>query len=92
MAKRRKPYADDDGRVIAKMNVPGMPWHRPGPSEEQRGVAGRDDESDRSVEPLSRRETLMIMLHSMKWAFLFALAFSVLLVAFVLFCVFVWFK
>lgn len=92
MAKRRKTYEDDDGRVIARMNVPGMPWHRPGPTDEQRGAPGEDGESARSAEPLSRRETLMIMLHSMKWAFLFALAFSVLLVAFILFCVFVWFK
>ncbi len=27
MAGRRKQYDDDDGRVIAPMNVDGMPWH-----------------------------------------------------------------
>lgn len=30
MAKKRKSYDDDDGRVIAKMNVEGMPWYSPG--------------------------------------------------------------
>lgn len=27
MSKPRKQYDDDDGRVIAPMNVDGMPWH-----------------------------------------------------------------
>ena len=26
MARKRKQYDDDDGRVIANMNVDGMPW------------------------------------------------------------------
>jgi hypothetical protein len=29
MAKKRKQYDDDDGRVIADMNVDGMPWYTP---------------------------------------------------------------
>lgn len=87
MAKR-KETCEDDGRVIARMNVEGMPWYRPGPKEERRGEeAGRQ-----SGEPLSRRETLMILLHSMKWALLFSLAFCAILLAFILFCVFVWFR
>lgn len=28
--KDKKKYDDDDGRVIAKMNVEGMPWYTPG--------------------------------------------------------------
>ena len=26
MARKKKQYDDDDGRVIANMNVDGMPW------------------------------------------------------------------
>jgi len=90
MAKQRKTHEDDDGRVIAKMNVEGMPWYRPGPKDEQKG--GPDGEPEASREPLSRRDTIKIMLASMKWALLFSLVFSAIMVGFVLFCVFVWFK
>lgn len=27
--KKKKKYADDDGRTIVDMNVPGMPWYNP---------------------------------------------------------------
>ena len=29
MAKKRKEFDDDDGRVIAPMNLDGMPWYVP---------------------------------------------------------------
>lgn len=90
MAKQRRTHEDDDGRVIAKMNVEGMPWHRPGPKDEQKSAPGSEPAASR--EPLSRRDTVKIMLASMKWALLFSLVFSVIMVGFVLFCVFVWFK
>ncbi len=90
MAKQRKTYEDDDGRVIAKMNVEGMPWYRSGPKDEQQG--GPDKNAASSREPLSRRDTIRILFASMKWALLFSLVFSVIMVGFVLFCVFVWFK
>lgn len=78
----------DDGRVIANMNVDGMPWYIDSDGEENKGAS----ESQRRPEPLSRRETLQIMLASMKWALLVALAFSALLVLFTLFCTEIWFK
>jgi len=27
--RKKKTYADDDGRTIVDMNVEGMPWYRP---------------------------------------------------------------
>ncbi len=90
MAKKRKTYEDDDGRVVAKMNVEGMPWYRPGPKDDERAVP--EQRAGASREPLTRRETFLIMLQSMKWALLFSLFFSAIMVAFVLFCVLVWFK
>ena len=80
---RRKAREDDDGHVVANMNVEGMPWYRPGPSEPSSPSAG---------EPLSRHETLLIMLSSMKWAFLATAALSVCGILFILFCTKVWFK
>ena len=46
MAKRRKKYDDDDGRVIAKMNVDGMPWYTPGPTSS----LSEDEKSDEENE------------------------------------------
>ncbi|MDR0856321.1 MAG: hypothetical protein LBM78_02805 [Clostridiales bacterium] len=27
MKKKKKEYADDDGRTVCNMNVPGVPWY-----------------------------------------------------------------
>ena len=79
----RRTYEDDDGRVVAKMNVEGMPWYRPGPT---------DPAAPSSGEPLSKHETLLILLSSMKWAFLASAGMCVGGVLFILFCCKVWFK
>jgi hypothetical protein len=82
MSKRRLP-ADDDGRVIAGMNVEGMPWYCPAPP------AAADPEHGSE---LTKHETLLIMLSAMKWAFLATGALSLGGVLFILFCVKVWFR
>jgi hypothetical protein len=79
----------DDGRVVANMNVEGMPWYS-GSSENKEVKGG--SESQRRPEPLSRRETLQIMLAAMKWALIAALALSAVLVLFTLFCTQIWFR
>lgn len=81
--RRRKKYEDDDGRVVAKMNVEGMPWYCPGAS---------DSAAPSSGEQLSRHETLLIILSSMKWAFLASAILCAFVVLFILFCVKVWFR
>ena len=85
---RREPYDDDDGRTIVNMNVEGMPGYRRD-LDESRSAAPQERTPPR--ETLSPRETRMIMLASMKWAFLFSAGFSLILILFVLFCVKVWF-
>ena len=79
---------EDDGRTIVNMNVEGMPGYR-------RELDGRQavlaPETARPKELLSRRETRMVMLASMKWAFLYSMGFTAILVLFILFCVKVWF-
>ncbi|MDP3447993.1 MAG: hypothetical protein Q8S22_08040 [Eubacteriales bacterium] len=89
--KRREKRAcawEDDGRTIVNMNVEGMPGYR---RELDGQAVYRAPEQERKKEQLSPRETRMILLASMKWAFLFSAGFSLILVLFVLFCIKVWF-
>jgi hypothetical protein len=70
------------------MNVEGMPgyWR-----ELDGQAVYRAPEQARKRAQLSSSETRMILFASMKWAFLFSVGFSLVLVLFVLFCVKVWF-
>lgn len=93
MRKRRKKiYDDDDGRVIAPMNVDGMPWNRDGAEPISK------DKKDSTV----KRENDDLMLTAgEKRAMVGGVFAAALLVSgifvlagflFILFCVFVWFK
>jgi hypothetical protein len=84
---RRKDDWLDDGRTVANMNVEGMPGYR----RELDGRPGRAPETPRPKEMLTPSETRMVMLASMKWAFLYSMAFVAVMVLFILFCVKVWF-
>lgn len=67
MAKKKRQYDDDDGRVIAPMNVEGMPWyHKPASSG-----------SDEKKEPvkLSFGETLALLGGVLKATLLVGLVF-----------------
>ena len=46
----KKQYDDDDGRVVAPMNVDGMPWYRRGESTQE------TDSSDRPQVKMTREE------------------------------------
>ena len=50
---KKRIYDDDDGRVIANMNVDGMPWYR----------KGKSDSSGGKSPPLTRKETLTLLLN-----------------------------
>ena len=90
MAKYRKNHEDDDGRVIANMNVDGMPWHiRDGMMRRQQEQSNpnRLDFSD-----LTEDETREIVKGTMKAALLIGSIFMLGIGLFLLFCVFVWFR
>ncbi len=74
---------DDDGRLIANMRVEGMP-----------GYAGSTDarETQAPQEPLSKRETRLLIATGMKWALLISAGFALLLILFILLCVKVWLR
>ena len=97
--KAEKAIPGDDGRVIAPMNVEGMPWHvrergrgglTPGASD------GAPDRASGGAAPepamLTRREQAAFTWGVLKAALLTALVFIGGLLAFILFCTEVWFR
>ena len=90
MAKK-KVYDDDDGRVIANMNVDGMPWS-------MRDVMSRRKKSDEKLQSsqdfsdLTKEETRELVKGAMKAGLLIGGVFLVGAFLFVLFCLFIWFR
>ena len=80
----KKTYEDDDGRVVAKMNVDGMPWYM---RDQRNRTPENNDLSD-----LSKGETWEIIKGTVKAGLLIGSVFFVAFAAFILFCIFVWFR
>ena len=79
--RKKKQYDDDDGRVIANMNVDGMPWYAPKP----------ETPPDSGEKPeLSRHETWALIWGVMKAALLVAAAFAAAYFLFLLILDLVW--
>lgn len=77
----KKTYKDDDGRVIAPMNVPGMPWYQEHPPEA----------SPRAQrETLTRRQTARVIWNATLAGLVVALIFSAGLIALVVLLLWVW--
>ena len=86
MAKHSPQYSDDDGRVIANMNVDGMPWYQ---RSERFDRNKREQASDFS--DLTKEETREIVKGAMKASLLIAGVFILAMLLFILFCLYVWF-
>jgi len=86
MAKHRKRYDDDDGRVIASMNVDGMPWYQRSQRFERNRREQASDFSD-----LTKEETREIVKGAMRASLLIAGIFIVAMFLFILFCLYIWF-
>lgn len=95
MKKRSKrTYDDDDGRVIAPMNVDGMSWSLGGHAS---GAEPRKDKRDPSAPDqeeisLTAEEKRAMMGGVFAAALLIAGVFVLVGLLFVLFCVFFWLK
>ena len=80
---KKKTHDDDDGRVVAKMNVDGMPWYM------------RDDRPEKPEEndlsDLTKGETWHIILGTVKAGLLVGGVFLVGFLLFILFCIYIWF-
>lgn len=76
-----KPYEQDDGRVIANMNVEGMPWYTPA-----------QPEATGSGMMLSKQEARIAMWGALRAGLTIAAVFSAAMVLFTLFCTHVWLR
>ena len=83
--KKKRRYEDDDGRVVARMNVEGMPWHTAAP--------GGENSYEPEKEPLhlTKEESRAFAWGAVKAALLICVAFSVAAILFILFCTNIWF-
>ena len=82
---RKRPDPDDDGRVIAPMNVEGMPWYRPeAPQDRSSGVSSGGSD-------LSPEERRMVVWGAVRTGLLIFLVFAVVFLLFLLFSDYVWF-
>ena len=84
--ERNRLPEGDDGHTIANMNVEGMPWYRP-ERPDLPPVTGNG-----SQDKLTKKQVWMCTASALKAALLVASVMSLGLVAFVAFCVFVWFR
>ena len=82
--KERKPYEDDDGRTIAKMDVDGMPWYL------ERARCNQDP--DKQPLELSKAERWAMLKGVLAAAMLIVLIFVVVFALFILFAEHIWFK
>lgn len=80
----KKTYEDDDGRVIASMNVDGMPWYM---KDAEKRREKQNDFSD-----LSKGETWEIIKGTVKAGLLIGSVYLVVFALFILFCIYVWFR
>ena len=87
MAKK-KTYDDDDGRVIANMNVDGMPWS-------MSDVLSRRKKSDEKLQrssDFSDVDTREIIKGTVKAGLVIAGVFLAGAALFILFCLYIWFR
>lgn len=75
----KKHYDDDDGRVIANMNVEGMPWYR-----------RESSDSDFHGSELDRADTRRVIWGVMKVTFAFLAVFSAIMVLVVFIMTRIW--
>lgn len=84
MKKKEKNANEDDGRVIANMNVDGMPWYA--------GDAPKQEGKPEDLKNLSKKDTLWLILGVVGAGLLVAAIFAIGFFLFILFADKVWFK
>lgn len=86
MARKKKQYDDDDGRVIANMNVDGMPWFLSDALKRRSKTDAQNDFSD-----LTKEESRELVKGAVKAGLLIAGIFVLAALLFILFCIYIWF-
>jgi len=81
--KKSKLPEDDDGKVVAKMDVDGMPWYIDKLHDKEKGPAG-------DPYPMSKKESRSYMWGAMAAAFLVTAFFSTVFAVIILLLIFYW--
>ena len=86
--KPKLPDPEDDGHVIAPMNVEGMPWYKPEQHEDRMRseIAGSAGHS--SLSPSERR---LVIWGAIRTGLLIFAVFAVVFLLFLLFSDYIWF-
>lgn len=74
---------EDDDRVVANMNIEGMPWHSPGKA--------LYEESSKKQPELSKRELRIFIFSATLGGLLIGAVFVIVFFIFIMFCIHVWF-
>ena len=86
--KERKTFEGDDGRVVAKMNVDGMPWSMSDVLSRRK----KSDEKLQSSSDFSDVDTREIIKGTVKAGLVIAGVFLAGAALFILFCLYIWFR
>ena len=81
--KRKRVYDDDDGRVIADMNIEGTPWYKQDLLPQQ---------PNREPIELTKEEKRAMIGGMLKAAFLVVGVIVTVYLLFILFCLYVWLR
>lgn len=81
--KQRKEF-EDDGRVIANMNIEGTPWYVP------EGI--EDKTSGQNYTKPTRGETFALIKGALAAGLVIGLVFVLAFLVFILFCTEIWFR
>ena len=92
MGKETRKYDDDDGRVIANMNVEGMPWYDRQVRREKRAERKEQRNASRHQgAQMTRSEARRYTFYAVLAGLTVALVFSVVWILLTLFMTQVWF-
>lgn len=83
--KPKLPDPEDDGHVIAPMNVEGMPWYKPERPEDTLNVPGS------SQSELTSSERRLVVWGAIRTGLLIFAVFAVIFLLFLLFSDYIWF-
>ena len=93
MSKEPRKYDDDDGRVIANMNVEGMPWYDRRVRREKREEKRAERKANLSqVTQLTKSEARRFTWYAVLAGLTIALVFSAVWILLTLFMTQVWFQ
>ena len=90
--KQPRQYDDDDGRVIADMNVPGMPWYDRNIRREKRAERVERVKQAFTGDGMTNSQARQFTFHAILAGLTIAAVFAIVMVLFTLFATQVWFR